>query len=167
MYNLANFHIFQIENPRLLKYELDVIPYRASQLWQQVPIDIREAIPLPLFKILIKTWQKRNYYLYINNASIICDNCRNSNVSSSFLKRCLKSVHIDFTILFLDQSSLLIMKYNSKVILKLIHSFISQIIFVTYLKSISQSTMTNLSKVNNLKTLLLTHAEINTACCTS
>ena len=56
MYNLANFHIFQIENPRLLKYELDVIPYRASQLWQQVPIDIREAIPLPLFKILIKTW---------------------------------------------------------------------------------------------------------------
>ena len=54
MYNLANFHIFQIENPRLLKYELDVIPYRATQLWQQVPIDIREAIPL--FKILIKTW---------------------------------------------------------------------------------------------------------------
>ena len=128
MYNLANFHIFQIENPRLLKYELDVIPYRASQLWQQVPIDIREAIPLPLFKILIKTWQKRNYYLYINNASIICDNCPNlhqqyeccdSNVSSSFLKRCLKSVHIDFTILFLDQSSLLIMKCNSKVILKI------------------------------------------------
>ena len=54
MYNLANFHIFQIENPRLLKYELDAIPYRATQLWQQVPIDIREAIPL--FKILIKTW---------------------------------------------------------------------------------------------------------------
>ena len=167
MYNLVNFHIFQIENPRSLKYGLDAIPYRASQIWQQVPIDIREAISLPLFKILIKTWQSHYYYLYINNASIICNNCPNSNVSSSFLKRCLKSVHIGFTILFLDQSSLLIMKRNSKVILKLMHGVISQIIFVTYLKSITQSTMTNLSKVNNLKTLLLTHAEINTACCTS
>ena len=29
--------------------ELDVIPYRASQLWQQVPIDVREAAFLALF----------------------------------------------------------------------------------------------------------------------
>ena len=56
MYNLVNFHIFQIENPRSLKYGLDTIPYGASQLWQHVPIDIGEAISLPLFKILIKTW---------------------------------------------------------------------------------------------------------------
>ena len=33
MYNLRNFHIFQTENPRSLKYGLDAIPYRASQLW--------------------------------------------------------------------------------------------------------------------------------------
>ena len=45
-YNLQNFHIFQTENLRSLKYGLDVIPYRASQLWQQVPIDIREAVSL-------------------------------------------------------------------------------------------------------------------------
>ena len=32
MYNLQNFHIFQIENPCSLKYRLDAIPYRASQL---------------------------------------------------------------------------------------------------------------------------------------
>ena len=27
MYNLQNFHIFQTENPRSLKYRLDAIPY--------------------------------------------------------------------------------------------------------------------------------------------
>ena len=56
-YNLQNFHIFQKENPRSLKYRLDAIPYRASQLWQQVPIDIREAAFLTLFKNCIKTWK--------------------------------------------------------------------------------------------------------------
>ena len=40
MYNRRNFHIFQTEHPYLLKYRLDVIRYRASQLWQQVPTDI-------------------------------------------------------------------------------------------------------------------------------
>ena len=43
MYNLRNFHFFQTENPRSLKYGLDAIPYRASHLWQQMPIDIQEA----------------------------------------------------------------------------------------------------------------------------
>ena len=55
--NLRNFHIFQTENPRSLKYGLDVIPYRASQLWQQVPIGIREAASLALFKNSIKAWK--------------------------------------------------------------------------------------------------------------
>ena len=50
MYNLRNFHIFQTENPRSLKYGLDATPYRASQLWQQVPIDTRETASLSLFK---------------------------------------------------------------------------------------------------------------------
>ena len=40
MYNLRNFHIFQTENPRSLRYGLDAIPYCANKLWQQVPIDI-------------------------------------------------------------------------------------------------------------------------------
>ena len=57
MYNLQNFHIFQTENPRSLKYGLHAIPHRASQLWQQVPIDIREAASLALFKNPIKTWK--------------------------------------------------------------------------------------------------------------
>ena len=56
MYHLRNFHIFQTENPISLKYGLDAIPYCASQLWQQVLIDIREAASLlALFKNRIKT----------------------------------------------------------------------------------------------------------------
>ena len=43
MYNHQNFHIFQTENPCSLKYGIDAILYRASQLWQQVTIDICEA----------------------------------------------------------------------------------------------------------------------------
>ena len=53
----CNFYIFQTENPRSLKHGLDAIPYRASQLWQQVPTDIREAASLTLFKNRIKTWK--------------------------------------------------------------------------------------------------------------
>ena len=34
----------------------NAIPYRGSQLWQQVPIDNREASSLPLLKNHIKTW---------------------------------------------------------------------------------------------------------------
>ena len=49
-YNLRNSHIFQTENPPSLKYGHDAILYRASQLRQQVPIDIREAASLTLFK---------------------------------------------------------------------------------------------------------------------
>ena len=55
LYNLRNFHIFQTENPRLFQYGLDAIPYCASQLWQQVSIDIRETASLALFKNRIKT----------------------------------------------------------------------------------------------------------------
>ena len=57
MYNLRNFRIFQTENPLSLKCRLDAIPYRASQLWQEVPIDIREAASRALFKNHIKTWK--------------------------------------------------------------------------------------------------------------
>ena len=49
MQNIWNFYIFQTEKPHSLSNELDVIPYRASQLWQQVPIDVREAAFLALF----------------------------------------------------------------------------------------------------------------------
>ena len=57
MYNLRDFRIFQIENRLSLKYGLDAIPCHASQLWQQVPIDICETASLAFFKNRIKTWK--------------------------------------------------------------------------------------------------------------
>ena len=53
--------IFQKKNPRSLKYGLDAILYRASRLWQQGPIDIREAASLTLFKNRIKTWKCEDF----------------------------------------------------------------------------------------------------------
>ena len=76
MYKLRNFHIFETENPRSLKYGLDAIRYHASQLWQQVPIDIREAVSLALFKNRIKTWKCedcpcRSCKIFIQNVGYI------------------------------------------------------------------------------------------------
>ena len=76
MCNLRNFHIFQTENPCSLKYGLDAIPYRASQLWKQVPTDIREAASLTLFKNRIKTWKCedcpcRSCKIFIQNVGYI------------------------------------------------------------------------------------------------
>ena len=56
-YNFRKFHIFQTGNPRSLKYGRDAIQYCASQLWQEVPIDICEATSLALLKNHIKTWK--------------------------------------------------------------------------------------------------------------
>ena len=55
MFNLRNFHIFQVKDPNLLKYGGNAIPYRAGQLWQQVPFDIREAASLAYFRNHIRT----------------------------------------------------------------------------------------------------------------
>ena len=76
MYNLRNFHIFQTDNPRSLKHGLDAIPYSASQLWQEVPIDIREAASIALFKNRIKTWNCegcpcRSCKIFIENVGYI------------------------------------------------------------------------------------------------
>ena len=76
MYNLRNFHIFQTENPRSLKSGLDAIPCRVSQLWQQVPTDIREAASQAFFQNRIKTWKRqdcpcRSCKIFIQNVMYI------------------------------------------------------------------------------------------------
>ena len=70
MYNLRNFHIFETENPRSLKYGLHAIPHRSSQLWQQVPIDILEAAFLGFFKNRIKTWKCEELYLIVKSYNV-------------------------------------------------------------------------------------------------
>ena len=53
-YNLRNFHIFESQNPRTKRFGLDNIAYRASQLWKNVPEEIRNSASLPVFKEKIK-----------------------------------------------------------------------------------------------------------------
>ena len=76
MCNLQNFHILQTENTCLLKYRLDATPDHASQLWQQVFLDIHEAASLALFKNCIKNWKCedcpcRSCKLFIQNVGCI------------------------------------------------------------------------------------------------
>ena len=53
-YDLRNFHIFESQNPRKKKFGLDSIVYRATQLWKNVPEEIRNLTSLPMFKKKIK-----------------------------------------------------------------------------------------------------------------
>ena len=53
-YSLRNFHIFDSQNPRTKTFGLDSIAYRASQLWKNVPEEIRNSTSLPMFKKKIK-----------------------------------------------------------------------------------------------------------------
>ena len=53
-YNLRSFGIFKSQNPRTKKFGLDTIAYRASQLWKNVPEEIRNSTSLPMFKKKIK-----------------------------------------------------------------------------------------------------------------
>ena len=52
--NLRNLRIFESQNPRAKMFGLDSIAYRASQLWKNVPEEIRNSTSLPMFKKKIK-----------------------------------------------------------------------------------------------------------------
>ena len=54
-YNLHSFNIFATDNPRN-KYLLDSSVYRANQLWQTLPSEIKGIASLQLFKDKIETW---------------------------------------------------------------------------------------------------------------
>ena len=49
-YNLRTFHICESQNIRTKKFGLDSIAYAASQIWKNVPEDIRNSTSLPMFK---------------------------------------------------------------------------------------------------------------------
>ena len=53
-YNLRNFHAFESQNPRTKKFGLGSIAHRASQLWKNVPEEIRNSPSLLIFKESIK-----------------------------------------------------------------------------------------------------------------
>ena len=41
-YNLRNVHLLESTNPRIKRYGLDCIAYRAGQFWQTFPIEPRD-----------------------------------------------------------------------------------------------------------------------------
>ena len=53
-YDLKNFHTFESQNPRTKKFGLDGIAYRTSQLWKNVPEEIRNSASLLIFNESIK-----------------------------------------------------------------------------------------------------------------
>ena len=69
IYNLPNVPTFHTENVYSLKYGLDAVPYRASQLWQQVPNDIREATSLAFFKIALNLGNVKIFHVDLSNVS--------------------------------------------------------------------------------------------------
>ena len=55
-YNIRYFGLFSSENPRSVRFGVDAIAFRASQLWQKVPIAIKDSSSLEIFKAQIKLW---------------------------------------------------------------------------------------------------------------
>ena len=53
-YNLVNFHAFESQNPRTKEFGLDSTAYRTSQLWQNVPEEIRNSASRSIFTESIK-----------------------------------------------------------------------------------------------------------------
>ena len=53
-YSLRRFHVFDSQNPRTKTFGLDSTAYRVSQLWKNVPEEIRNSTPFPMFKKKIK-----------------------------------------------------------------------------------------------------------------
>ena len=63
-YYLRNFHAFESQNPRTTKFSVDSIVYRASQLWKNVPKEIRHSPSVLIFKESIK--KGPFYFLFVS-----------------------------------------------------------------------------------------------------
>ena len=55
-YNIPNTHLLSSENQRSVRFGVDAIAFSASQLWQKVPIAIKDSSSLKIFKAKIKLW---------------------------------------------------------------------------------------------------------------
>ena len=53
-YNIRNICLFGSENPRSMHFGVDTMAFRVSQLWQKVPIAIKNSSSLEIFKAKIK-----------------------------------------------------------------------------------------------------------------
>ena len=55
-YNICSVRLFRSENPRSMHFGVDAIAFRASQLWQKVPIAIKDSSSLENFEAKMKLW---------------------------------------------------------------------------------------------------------------
>ena len=60
IYNTRQFNVFETHIPTLNRYGLNSIPYKASQLWNLLPENLKSSPTLTLFKNEIKFWQYFN-----------------------------------------------------------------------------------------------------------
>ena len=51
---ICNVRLFRSENPRSMRFGMDAIAFRASQLWQKVPIAMKDSSSLEIFEAKIK-----------------------------------------------------------------------------------------------------------------
>ena len=80
--NVHNIFLFGSENPRSVRFGVDETAFRASQLWQKVPVAIKNSSLLEMFKAKIELWS--------------CDNCP-CNLSKIFIAN---AGHIWFILLY-------------------------------------------------------------------
>ena len=57
IYNTRQFNIFETHIPTSNRYGLNSILYKAKQLWNLPPENLKSSPPLTLFKNKIKLWQ--------------------------------------------------------------------------------------------------------------
>ena len=57
IYNTRQFNVFETHIPTSNRYGLNSIPYKANQLWNLLPENLKSSPSLTLFKNEIKLWQ--------------------------------------------------------------------------------------------------------------
>ena len=57
IYNTRQFNVFETQIPTSNRYGLNSIPYKANQLWNLLPENLKSSPSLTLFKNEIKLWQ--------------------------------------------------------------------------------------------------------------
>ena len=56
IYNTQQFNVFETHIPTSNRYGLNLIPYKANQLWNLLPEKVKSSPSLTLFKNEIKLW---------------------------------------------------------------------------------------------------------------
>ena len=66
-YNLRNPRILVSKHKSTIKYGIDTIAYKGSQIWQDIPLEVRNSESLSIFKSKIKQ---------IHSLSCLCKICQ-------------------------------------------------------------------------------------------